>query len=60
MGKGYLTVAAAAFAIAIVLAIAVGATMVRDTMIGLHDSKSSPPLVGTRENPQPSNALPRT
>ena len=60
MGKGYLTVAAAAFAIAIVLAIAVGASMVRDATIGLHDTKYSPPLVGTRETAQPSNAVPRT
>lgn len=60
MSKGYLTVAAAAFAIAIVLALAVGASLVRDSAIGLRNSESNLPLVDGRKNAQPMNATPRT
>ena len=59
MTKGYLTVAAAAFAIATVLALAVGATMVSERSNGSSGIEQGSPQSGSGKDSRPSNAKPR-
>ncbi len=56
MTKGYVTVAAAAFAIATVLALAVGATLLSERSDGLSKQERSSPEIGSRLDSRQSNA----
>ena len=59
MTKGYVTVAAAAFAIATVLALAVGATYVSERSGGSSAIEQASPQAGSGKDSRPDNAKQR-